>query len=176
MAEAGWWKEMLGWDEAKPRQVEKKTPDEQVRLAKEAFARYQEWYMGLEPTDEKALLDYGNLVIHAFGNEKDKQEAWKTLKQDIDRDAFFAGGPDNYTKDWRDGAAGVSISGDGTPEHPERVLVDLRKSPSGKLVLPPHIVGHETMHPASRLDKRFINPDELVNRKTYEYYHPTVAE
>ena len=160
--------EALGWKKPEPK---KASAEQQAKLAADAFNAYQVWFESLDPTDEEMHVDLGGVMIHAFGSNDKKQAAWKARKQQVDWDSFFATGQQDTTKKWGDATAGTSLSSD-----PPEVWMDLRKTKSGKLVLPLHVLGHEQAHTIWQKDSKAINPDELVNKKTYEYYHPKAAE
>ena len=111
--------------------------------AARAFNDSQAWYASLPETTER--LDRIVVVrIRAFGSEDDKQRAWAAAHPQF--------GP---------AAAGVCISS----EVPE-IWVDLRRA-GGRLVLPPHILGHEMMHAAALYDQRLVDPDRLIDPKLY---------
>ena len=154
---------MLGWTDEKPAQAQKKTPDEQAKLAADAFNAYQVWFESLDPTDEEMHVDLGGVMIHAFGSNDKKQAAWKARKQQVDWDSFFATGQQDTTKKWGDATAGTSLSSD-----PPEVWMDLRKTKSGKLVLPLHVLGHEQAHTIWQKDRRLADPDTLIDPKTYQ--------
>lgn len=111
------------------------------RKGGKCFDNYQDWYSSLEATSK--IIDMTLTVrVRAFGDARVKQAVWSSYWR-------------SRHPDWGPAATGVTVSSD-LPE----VWMDLKKS-DGKLILPPHVLGHELMHALKLQDKRLIDPDEL---------------
>lgn len=112
--------------------------------AAQAFNDYQAWFAALPETDERIDMVV-TVRLRAFGSQEDKARAWAAEYPQF--------GPPT---------AGSCVS----TKIPE-LWMDLRRAPSGKLILPPHILGHEHMHAAALYDRRLVDSDRISNPSLY---------
>lgn len=120
----------------------------QAHEAAAIFDRYQQWFDKLPPCNDTFEVQVGGVRYRGYCNNEDKTRAW---------DADWR----SKNPHWGPPSAGISVSSE-----PREIWFDLRKI-GDYLTANPGVVGHETMHMLNNADKRFVDPDRLIDPKIY---------
>jgi hypothetical protein len=118
-------------------------------IPKHCFNLYQEWFTKLYQTDKKIDITM-TVRVRAFGQSKEKQMVWDQEWR---------------TKHpyWGPVPAGITVT-----SNPIEIWMDLRQDRSGRVVVPPHVLGHEMEHAIIVYDNRIQDPHLRLEFYIYE--------
>lgn len=118
-------------------------------IPKRCFNNYQDWFKKLYPTDKKVDITL-TVRVRAFGQSKEKQAVWNQEWR-------------TKHPDWGPVPAGITVT-----SNPIEIWMDLKQDRSGRIVMPPHVLGHEMEHAIIVHDNRIQDPHQRLEYYIYE--------